>query len=84
MVQQVVFGVPTADRRSHLNDLSFREMATLFPLVVLVFWIGFFPNPFLTRMHATVGKLLAGDVERVQTAASSDQDHLARKAKLPH
>ena len=84
MVQQVVFGVPAADRRSHLSDLSFREMATLFPLVVLVFWIGFFPNPFLTRMHATVGKLLAGDVERVQTTASSDQDHLAREATLPH
>jgi NADH-quinone oxidoreductase subunit M len=82
MVQQVVFGVPAADQRSHLSDLSFREMATLFPLVVLVFWIGFFPNPVLTRMHATVGSLLNGGVERPQTAAPSDHGDLAREAGL--
>ena len=32
---------------------------TLVPLVVLVFVIGIFPNPLLTRMHASVAHLLA-------------------------
>jgi NADH-quinone oxidoreductase subunit M len=34
-------------------------MAILAPLVVLVFVIGLFPNPLLTRMHASVGKVIA-------------------------
>jgi NADH-quinone oxidoreductase subunit M len=40
-------------------DLNARETATLVPLIVLVFVIGIFPNPLLTRMHASVAHLLA-------------------------
>ena len=53
MVQRIVFGVPT-DKTTRLLDLNWCEMATLVPLVILIFWIGFFPNPFLTPMHASV------------------------------
>ncbi len=76
MAQRVVFGVPSADQRAHLSDLSFREMATLTPLIVLVFWIGFFPSPFLTRMHATVGGLIADGIESIRTIAPG-QDRVA-------
>jgi NADH-quinone oxidoreductase subunit M len=69
MVQRVVFGTRAAEHQAHLTDLSFRETATLVPLAVLVFWIGLFPNPFLTKMHASVGKLLAGGREAPQTAS---------------
>jgi NADH-quinone oxidoreductase subunit M len=82
MAQRVVFGVPSADQRAHLSDLSFREMATLAPLVILVFWIGFFPNPFLTRMHASVSHLLAGDSQRVRAVAPIESDQVAREAAL--
>jgi NADH-quinone oxidoreductase subunit M len=34
-------------------------MLVLVPLVVLVFWIGVFPNPILTRMHASIDKVIA-------------------------
>src|SRR2546426_1230882 len=53
MVQRVAFGVPT-EKTARLTDLDWCEMATLVPLIVLVFWIGVFPNPFLTPMHASV------------------------------
>jgi hypothetical protein len=33
-------------------------MVTMGPLVALVFWIGFFPNPLLTKMHASVNALI--------------------------
>jgi NADH-quinone oxidoreductase subunit M len=61
MAQRVVFGLP--DRASqamaaHLMDLDGREMATLVPLAVLVFWIGLFPNPLLTVMHGSVNELI--------------------------
>jgi len=53
MVQRVAFGVPT-EKTARATDLNWCEMATLVPLIVLVFWIGVFPNPFLTPMHASV------------------------------
>ena len=58
MVQRVVFGVPSARELPHLKDLDPREFGTLVPLVILVFWIGLFPNPLISRMHSTVTKTL--------------------------
>ena len=60
LMQRVVFGTPSPSHRSHLLDLNARETATLVPLILLVFLIGIFPNPLLTRMHASVTQLLAG------------------------
>jgi NADH-quinone oxidoreductase subunit M len=59
MVQRVAFGLPSPQFLPKLRDVNQREMLTLIPLVVLVFWIGVFPNPLLTRMHASVDKVLA-------------------------
>jgi NADH-quinone oxidoreductase subunit M len=58
MVQRVVFGVPSARELPRLKDLDLREFGTLVPLVVLVFWIGLFPNPLVSRMHSAVTKTL--------------------------
>jgi NADH-quinone oxidoreductase subunit M len=41
-----------------VRDLELREIITLLPLFVLVFWIGFYPNTFLSYMHASVEHLL--------------------------
>ncbi len=59
MVQRVAFGEPLAKFLPKLKDLNQREMVTLIPLVVLVFWIGLFPNPILIRMHASVTQVVA-------------------------
>jgi NADH-quinone oxidoreductase subunit M len=58
MVQRVVFGV-ASEKTARLADLNWCEMASLLPLVFLVFWIGVFPNPFLAPMHASVTHLFA-------------------------
>jgi NADH-quinone oxidoreductase subunit M len=58
MVQRVVFGVARPRELPHLADVGIREFATLVPLVLLVFWIGLFPNPLISRMHSTVTKTL--------------------------
>ena len=60
LMQRVVFGTPAAAHRDHLLDLNARETATLVPLIVLVFVLGIFPNPLLSRMHASVTHLLNG------------------------
>jgi NADH-quinone oxidoreductase subunit M len=58
MVQRVAFGAITRTENSRLVDLNMRELATLVPLVILVFWIGFYPGPFLDVMHSSVNHLV--------------------------
>src|SRR5215813_13302853 len=59
MIQQVVYGVPSPHHLPTLKDLNQRELATLVPLAVFVFWIGLYPNPLVSRMHSSVTKTLA-------------------------
>jgi len=58
MVQRVVFGVAQPRELPHLTDIGLREFGILVPLLLLVFWIGLFPNPLVSRMHNTVTKTL--------------------------
>jgi NADH-quinone oxidoreductase subunit M len=58
MLQRVLFGEITKEANGKLPDLSWREISTLIPLLILVFYIGFYPNPFLSVMHASVNHLL--------------------------
>jgi NADH-quinone oxidoreductase subunit M len=41
-----------------LKDLNGRELLTLMPMVVLIFWIGVYPNAFLGFMHVSVQGLI--------------------------
>jgi NADH-quinone oxidoreductase subunit M len=69
MVQRVAFGLADSHSTGRLLDLNLREMVTFIPLVVLVFWIGLFPNPVLTAMHASVNNLIEHvDLEEVSLA----------------
>ncbi len=58
MFCQVALGpaVPLGGRQ--LWDINAREMAAVLPLVVFVFWVGFYPKPFLEILHMSVEHLL--------------------------
>ena len=58
MFKKVLFGVVRSDEVAALTDMNAREMALFVPLLVLVFWIGFYPGPFLDIMHVSVENLL--------------------------
>ena len=58
MLQKVAYGHVNNPDHSHLSDLDFREIVTLVPLLVFVFWIGLHPQPFVHVMHASVQHLL--------------------------
>jgi NADH-quinone oxidoreductase subunit M len=58
MVQRIAFGLPSPHHLPKLRDLDHRELAMMVPLAVLVFWIGFFPNPLVSRMHTSVTKTI--------------------------
>jgi len=58
MLQRLVYGGTDNPDHTGVPDLNFREIATLTPLLVFVFWIGLNPQPFVQVMHATVINLL--------------------------
>jgi NADH-quinone oxidoreductase subunit M len=39
--------------------LNWREIITLAPLLVFIFWIGLYPKPFFTLIAPSVDKLVA-------------------------
>ena len=58
MLQKIAYGGTRNPDHSQLKDLGLREVITLAPLLVFVFWIGLHPEPFTRVMHASVGQLL--------------------------
>ena len=84
LVQRVFFG-PLREPAGHgddapVRDLSLREWAVLTPLAVFVFWIGLWPNFFLTRIAPTVNSI----AERMeQPIEDRDQPAPARIVREP-
>ena len=65
---QRVFFMETNENVKGLTDMDVREILALLPLVILVFWIGVYPNTLLDFMHPSVGHLL----ERVYAPSGED------------
>jgi NADH-quinone oxidoreductase subunit M len=58
MFQKMFLGPITKKANETLKDLSWREIAILVPLLILIFWIGLYPQPFFALMHPTVEQFL--------------------------
>jgi NADH-quinone oxidoreductase subunit M len=58
LYRRVIFGRLTKEALARIGDLSPREIALFAPLVVLVFWMGVYPAPFLKIMHASSANLV--------------------------
>jgi NADH-quinone oxidoreductase subunit M len=59
MYQRVIFGPVTHEENRALADLSPREIAVFAPIVVLVFLMGVYPKPLLSRMEPSIRAILA-------------------------
>ncbi len=66
MVKRVFFGpkgeivLESEKDKSHaLHDLSVREWAVMVPILVMIFWMGLFPNHFMDYSKTSVNHLLA-------------------------
>ncbi len=55
---QRVFFMETNEKVQELSDMNLREIITLLPLVILVLWIGVYPDTFLSFLHPSVEHLL--------------------------
>jgi NADH-quinone oxidoreductase subunit M len=58
LYQRVMFGRLENPANQALKDLSLRELATFIPLIVLAFWIGIYPKPFLNLLDKPVEKIV--------------------------
>jgi NADH-quinone oxidoreductase subunit M len=71
MLQRVAWGGTANPDLAGTPDLDLREIATLTPLLVFVFWIGLHPQPFIRVMHATVLHLLTQAGQTVPAAVAA-------------
>jgi len=67
MFQRVMFNKITNPENSKLKDINRRELALLLPITILIFWIGIYPKPILSRMDASVNHLLTQVDEKYKT-----------------
>jgi NADH-quinone oxidoreductase subunit M len=58
MFQRVMQGPITNDKVRTFKDLNLREIVFLAPIVILMFWMGIYPQTFLRKMDVSVTNLL--------------------------
>lgn len=59
MYQRVFFGEVDNPKNQGLKDLHFREIATLAPLIVLIFWVGIYPKTFLDKISPSAERFIS-------------------------
>jgi NADH-quinone oxidoreductase subunit M len=58
LVQRVFFGPITDDHNKDIPEIAWNEVAAMIPLVVMMVWIGVYPNFFLRKMTPSVQRLI--------------------------
>jgi NADH-quinone oxidoreductase subunit M len=66
MFQKLFLGPLDKEENKSLKDINWREILTLVPLLIFIFFIGLYPKPFFTIMGPAVEKL----VTIIQAAAT--------------
>jgi NADH-quinone oxidoreductase subunit M len=59
LYQRTMFGKVENPKNEGLLDLNHREFATFAPLLVLAFWMGLYPAPFLRRIETSVQRIVS-------------------------
>ena len=66
-----------------MPDMNYREIGYMLPLVILMFWIGLYPRPYLNLMQPTVNHYV-GKMQERQKAAQAEAEHeqTVRQARM--
>lgn len=57
--QRVMFGELDNPKNQKLLDLNAREITIMVPLIVMIFFMGLYPKPFIDKMDPAIKKLVA-------------------------
>ncbi len=72
MFQRVMFGELDNPKNQTLQDLNAREIIIMIPLLIMVFVLGIYPNPFIEKMTPAVKKIVAHTrIEPVKSASTT-------------
>ena len=82
MYRRVMFGPMKHKENEDLKDLTPREVGYLMPLAALVFIIGFFPNVFFNKMHASVDAFVEYTRPRVTEVRTPETVQIKRARAL--
>ena len=70
MYQRVFFGPVTKPENEGVADLTLRERLVFAPLILLIFWMGVFPQPILDRAQPTLDRTIALCKARIEMAGT--------------
>jgi NADH-quinone oxidoreductase subunit M len=83
-VLKMFWGPLDKPENQDLPDLTRREGLALAPLVLLIFWIGFYPKPMLSRMEASVGAMTYEYTAKLKASdANPETREMLRAALVP-
>ncbi|MFI5370862.1 MAG: NADH-quinone oxidoreductase subunit M [Candidatus Eisenbacteria bacterium] len=82
MYQRVMFGPVTHAENEKLSDLNSRERLVFVPILLLIFWMGVVPQPFIDRMAPSIEHTLELSQVRMHEAQSMAVAPPARHAPV--
>jgi NADH-quinone oxidoreductase subunit M len=71
----------THPENEKLADLTLRERVVFAPLIVLIFWLGLYPQPVLDRMAPALDRTV--QLVESRRAMIAERDAAARLAPVP-
>jgi NADH-quinone oxidoreductase subunit M len=81
-VLRMFWGKVTHEENESLPDLNRREVLSLLPLIVMVFWIGLYPKFFLDKMSPTVDSFVSDFTMRYYEGRRTAEPRLVDFVKL--
>jgi NADH-quinone oxidoreductase subunit M len=82
LFQRMMFGTVDKSENEGLTDCNMREVVYMMPLIVLMFWIGIYPKPYLKLMEPAV-KNLVSQIELAKAGKPIDGRAVALPASPP-
>ena len=82
MYQRVIFGPVTHEENRNLRDLSLREVLVFAPILALVFFMGIYPKPLLSRMEPSIRAIVAHVEKGAKGSGGSEVDNPVSEARL--